>query len=109
MLKKNVELCDVCGERVAIGKCVVCGKSLCREHAYLVTVELFLSEMNMRIREGVPKREKDLDGRLICPECLARLKDRMRKMSDEKKSELEKEFAREIFKKLLKISTVEAL
>lgn len=109
MLKKNVELCDICEERVAIGKCVVCGKSLCREHAYLVTVELFLSEMDMRIRSGVPKREKDLDGRLICPECLNNFKERMRKMSDEKKSRLEEEFAREIFKKLLKTATVEAL
>jgi len=35
-MKAEVVLCDVCKERVATGKCDVCGKDVCKQHLLVV-------------------------------------------------------------------------
>ena len=75
MVKKTVELCDICGESVAIGKCAICGRSLCKNHAYLVKADVFTDEFRLSFKNPVTKKdlEKTKNPIFVCKDCLGKI------------------------------------
>lgn len=53
MLKKNVKICDICNEKVALHKCKLCTKDLCKSCAYTFEVsDITSSTMGLSWQQG---------------------------------------------------------
>lgn len=69
-----MRLCEVCGERPAVGSCRLCGRSVCSEHLSPSGLcSLCESSLCALCRERLSVASCEVCGRPVCEECSVQL------------------------------------
>ena len=84
-----MKLCKICNETIAIGKCKMCNRDVCRYCSLIPTLFAPNGEFfTLEFKKPSKKELKNGNVELICKDCVRKLRKIWRKESNERKRDL---------------------